>query len=42
METPTRADEGFVPYGALAFFAALILLTVFIWLASYFLMLKRG
>jgi len=43
METmPDRTEGGFVPYGALAFFGALILLTVLIWLGSYFLMLKRG
>lgn len=42
MDTPNRTEEGFVPYGALAFFGALILLTILIWLGSYVLMLKRG
>jgi hypothetical protein len=41
---PTLHDreEGFVPYGSLAFFGLLVLLTILIWLSSYFLMLKRG
>ncbi|GIV23402.1 MAG: hypothetical protein N3A68_07065 [Bacteroidia bacterium] len=39
---PKRDEAAFVPYGSLAFFGLLVLLTILIWLGSYFLMLKRG
>lgn len=39
---PEREEAAFVPYGSLAFFGLLVLLTILIWLGSYFLMLKRG
>lgn len=43
---PTREsqtlDEAFVPWGSLAFFGALIVLAVLIWLSTYLLMLARG
>ncbi|MCS7297179.1 MAG: hypothetical protein RMK19_06645 [Bacteroidia bacterium] len=38
-----RLDEReFVPYGSLALFGLIILLTILVWLGSYILMLKRG
>lgn len=39
---PEREETAFVPYGSVAFFGLLVLLTILIWLGSYFLMLKRG
>ncbi len=42
MEPTRETGDRFVPYGALAFFGLLILLTVLIWFGSYFLMLNRG
>ncbi len=43
---PTRdlqlVDEAFVPWGSFAFFGALIVLAVLIWLGIYLLMLARG
>lgn len=38
----TTEEREFIPYGSLAFFGLLILLTILVWLGSYILMLKRG
>lgn len=43
MEASThKEDREFVPYGSLALFGLIILLTIFVWLGAYILMLKRG
>lgn len=43
MEPNTHTTEkGFVPYGSLAFFGLLVLITILVWLGSYLLMLTRG